>query len=127
MSCKSYECSDRNKPGPKRQLPTWSEFVMTLIWLRLGLPVQLLGTLFGLSSSHVRKTVFTWVHAMNAVLVPILLNWPSRDTIKNTMPKCFKSAYLLTRIVIDCTEIFIQKPSDPEAQHKTVIINHITQ
>lgn len=116
---KSYEEQQHVKPGPKRVLTQWSEFLMTLIWIRLNLPVQLLSGIYGQSVSHLRKTAFTWVQAMRVVLVPILVKWPSQETVRDSMPKCFKDTYPDTRVIIDCTEIPIQKPRNPDAQHKT--------
>ena len=35
------------------------------------------------------------------------------------MPKCFKDAYPSTRVILDATEICIQKPTLPEFQQMT--------
>lgn len=37
--------------------------------------------------------------------------WASKKTILETMPKCFKNNYLSTRVILDCTEIFIEMPT----------------
>ena len=117
---KGYEDSPAHqKPGRKRQLSLWTEFLMTLVWMRLGLQYQLMATLFGVSKTTVFTIVFTWIHAMHTVLVPILVPWPSRDFIWANMPQCFRTLYPNTRVIIDCTEIFINRPKDPDAQHKT--------
>ena len=36
------------------------------------------------------------------------------------IPEQFKSHYSSTRIIIDATEVFIQRPSDPHAQQVTL-------
>lgn len=92
---------------------------MTLVWMRLGLPYQLMAALFSSNASTVRTTIFTWIHALHSVIVPILIPWPSRDVVLEHMPQSFRRSYPDTRVVIDCTEIFISRPSDPDAQHKT--------
>lgn len=48
--------------------------------------------------------------------VPI---WPSRNQVDLLMPKEFKMFYPNTRVIIDATEIFIQRPSDPLTQQVT--------
>ena len=116
---KYYEQGGRNKPGPKRLLSPWLEFLMTLIWMRLALPHQLLSDLFGVGTSTVQRIVITWVMAMNTVLVPVFLPWPSRETVDEYMPEKFKKYFPRTRVIIDCTELYIQRPRDPDAQHKT--------
>ena len=40
--------------------------------------------------------------------VPI---WPTTAQIKNSMPECFKTRYPKTRVILDCTEIRVQRPS----------------
>ena len=39
--------------------------------------------------------------------------------MSDTMPACFKAHYSQTRIIIDCTEIFIEMPSSFRAQSQT--------
>ena len=37
--------------------------------------------------------------------------WESKETVEKTMPVRVKYDYLFTRVILDCTEIFIEKPS----------------
>ena len=48
----------------------------------------------------------------------VLVRWPSKQLIKKYLPKCF-SKYPRTRVIIDCTEIKIEKPSAPSSQKVT--------
>ena len=41
--------------------------------------------------------------------------WPSRQ-VNNFMPKAFEDSYPTTQCIIDATEIFVQAPSNPQAQ-----------
>ena len=45
--------------------------------------------------------------------------WAPRQTIDDTMPKCFKESYPSTRVIVDCTELFIEKPSSLRSQSIT--------
>lgn len=45
--------------------------------------------------------------------------WASKETVEKTMPDCFKFDYPFTRVILDCTEIFIEKPSCFRAQSAT--------
>ena len=45
--------------------------------------------------------------------------WPSREMVNAHMPKCFKDAYPSTRVILDATEIRIQKPTLSEFQQMT--------
>lgn len=49
---------------------------------------------------------------MNSRLGTTLIKWPSRDAIQRTMPFCFRVHYgLKVTAIIDCFELFIEKPS----------------
>jgi hypothetical protein len=45
--------------------------------------------------------------------------WPSRQQVYGLMPLQFKTQYPNTRIIIDATEVYIQRPSNPHAQQLT--------
>ena len=47
------------------------------------------------------------------------LKWPILQNIRKHMPSSFKRTFPRTRVVIDCTEIFIQKPRTRTAQRQT--------
>ena len=47
------------------------------------------------------------------MLPQFLIKWPSRDSLQSTMPFCFRVHYGLTVVaIIDCLEVFIEKPSN---------------
>ena len=45
--------------------------------------------------------------------------WASREHIQQTMPQAFKDAYPNTRVIIDCTEIYIEMPTSFRSQSAT--------
>jgi hypothetical protein len=47
------------------------------------------------------------------------IKWPSMQKIRKYMPKSFKASFPNTRVIIDCTEVFVQKPRSPTAQSQT--------
>ena len=44
--------------------------------------------------------------------------WPSQEEVKRNLPRSF-SKYPNTRVIIDCTEMYIEKPTSPYAQRAT--------
>ncbi|XP_065885888.1 uncharacterized protein [Dysidea avara] len=49
-----------------------------------------------------------------------LIVWPDRDSLRKTMPKCFQTAFgKSVAIIIDCFEVFIERPSNLEARAVT--------
>ncbi len=73
---------------------------------------------FGVSVSNVSRTLNTWINFLYHTLKQLPI-WPSSKVIKDTMPKCFKDQYPDTRVILDCTEIFIEIPSSFRAQSQT--------
>lgn len=114
----NYQQSDRNKSGPSRKLPKYHEYLLTLMKLRLGILSFVLGDLFCVSESRVSQIFTTWINLMYVVLTPCI-KWPSRQKLKKHMPNSFKNSFPKTTGIIDCTELFIQKPKSPTAQSKT--------
>jgi len=106
------------KPGPSRKLTKYEEFTLTLIRLRHAVPVTLLADLFNVSSSRVSQVFTTWIYHISEVSSRLIV-WPSRQLIKKHMPPSFKKKFPKCRSIIDCTEIFIERPRNPTTQAKT--------
>lgn len=47
------------------------------------------------------------------------INWPERDTLLKTMPMAFRKAFKKCVIIIDCFEIFIERPTSLVARAQT--------
>lgn len=105
-----YAYSSQESRPSARNLPLIDEFFLFLVRIRLGLFVQDLAHRFNISISSVSRKVTTWANYLYFVLgnQPI---WPSREAINFHMPDAFKELYPQTRVILDCTEIFVQTPS----------------
>ena len=110
--------SSKKKPGKQRLLTIMEEFILTLVRLRLGLLSRHLTDIFGVSEGSVSKVFTTWICFLSTVFRDILLKWPCKEEIKKKLPSSFNK-FPSTRIIIDCTEIFLQKPTSPSAQRAT--------
>ena len=48
---------------------------------------------------------------MNLKIGDVLIKWPDREALQRTMPFCFRVHYgLRVTAIIDCFELFIEKP-----------------
>lgn len=94
------------------------ELLLVLIRLRLGLLLQDIACRFNTSASNVSRIFKTWIVFLNQRLRALPI-WPGRKFVDDNMPACFKVAYPKTRVIIDCTEIFIQTPSSCRSQSIT--------
>ena len=91
-------------------------YVLTLMKLRLDLLQQGLAIRFDISTGKVSQIFITWIRLISHEL-GFLIIWPSRQEIRNTLPKCFQKFYPKCRTIIDCTEIFRETPSSQEAHY----------
>ena len=103
------------KPGRKRSLTLQEEFFSTLVRLRLGLPSKHCSRLFGISESTFSVVFNTWVIVLAKELEQICL-MPSTEKTLESKAACF-DRFPMTRIVLDCTELFSQTPGTLE-NHK---------
>ena len=100
VSCRSHSLSP------------FQEFVMVLIKLRLDVPLQDLACHFNISVPTVSRTFHSWLMTMDIRLSPFV-HWPDRESLIRTMPQCFKFSFgTKTTVIIDCFEIFIEKPTN---------------
>ena len=92
------------------ELSTMDQFFIFLCRLRQGFPEQDLATRFHISQSTVSRICVTWVNFLYYMLGTLPI-WPTRKTMDELMPDCFKCMFPGTRVISDCTEIPVQKPS----------------
>lgn len=102
-----------------QHLTPFQEFVMTLMKLRLNMPLEDLAYRFYVSVSTVSRTFQAWMIVMDVRLKPFI-KWPEREELWRTMPQCFQYSFgKKTTVIIDCFEVFIDRPSNLLARAKT--------
>ena len=106
------------KCGPKRRLQPIDEFFMVLVKLKRGSANNDLAERFTIHESHVSRVFITWIKLLHTVLSAIDI-WLPRGKVKKCMPACFKPLYRDVRVIVDCTEIRSERPSDFEVQCAT--------
>ena len=109
---------NREKCGPRRTLSPEEELFLCLVRFRLGLLERDLANRFNISESHVSRIWVTWLDFLYRRLRSIPI-WPSQSYVRETSPPSFKESYPNTRVIIDCTELFIETPSQPRSQSAT--------
>ena len=114
---KDYQEGEKKKPGRKRQLDMKTEFLMTMMWYRLGLLQEHLSSIFKVSVSSVSRILTTWTQFIYEHLTGFIY-LPSREQVLINMPSHFVN-HSNVYIIFDCTEFFVEKPSGLEAQAVT--------
>ena len=95
-----------------------NEFFLVLCHIRCSLMEKDLAFRFQISQSTVSRILITWINFLYFKFKDIPI-WPSKGQVNHFMPPLFKEFYPSTRCIIDATELFIQTPSNPQAQQLT--------
>ena len=106
------------KPGPQSKLPLMEQFFLVMVRLRLGLKQLDLAERFGIHQTTVSQNFIPWINLMDVQFRHLPL-WLYRRKINRLMPTCFRTWYATTRVIINCTEFFIDIPSSLARQSAT--------
>ena len=103
-----------HRSGPKRKLKLIDEFFMVMVRCKVGLFEDDLADRFDIAVSQVSKIFTTHINLVRRALQQ-LFPMPTQAEVRFNMPKEFEE-YPTTRMIIDCTELFIEIPSSLVAQ-----------
>lgn len=103
-----------------RTLRLIDEFVMVMMRLRLGLLLIDLQHRFKVSSGRISRVFTAWIKFMHSCFNELIF-LPKLSVLQQRVPKCFGN-FSDTRVVLDCTELFVQTPSSLE--NKTTTYSH---
>ena len=101
--------------GPDRKLSFEEEFFIVLVKLKTGNFNEDLSHIFDISKGQVSRLFSTWVNFLSNEL-RILFEMQESDS--SQMAECYE-AFENLRIVLDCTELMIQRASNLDARKKT--------
>ena len=104
--------------GTRPTLKPQEQFYLTLIKLRMAKSHYELSGLFAISEKECTNIFVTWVNFMYHEFLELPI-WPSRDLVSFYAPSDFKKKFPSTRVVIDGTEIPLQRPKQPTLQQAT--------
>ena len=107
--------------GSRTFLSPFQQLMLTLMRLRLSLSGQDLAYRFGLHSSAVSHT-FNNVLNILYVRLKCLIIWPEREVLRRTIPMDFRKHSPNCAVIIDCFEIFIDRPSNLKARGTDILI-----
>ena len=92
--------------------------LIVLMKLKLGLLNKDIAHRFGLKCQIISKIYRSWIKVL-ALKHKCLIVWPDRGAIRHNLPQCFKKKYRDAISIIDCSEIFIQRPTNLTARAQT--------
>lgn len=87
-----------------------TKLLITLMKLKTGLRFSVLSVIFQIHRTTICRIFETNLFLLHSALKKFII-WPSKATIKASMPESFKKLYPNTRVIIDCTEVHTEYPS----------------
>ena len=115
LACK---CLPSTTQHGLRKLTNDDEFLLTLVKLRLNLRSADLGFRFGIVESTVSAIIHKWLNVLY-VSLKFLIRWPTREEVRATLPECFRPKFHQAVVIIDCTEVFIERATNLLARSQT--------
>jgi DDE superfamily endonuclease/Helix-turn-helix of DDE superfamily endonuclease len=104
-----------DKLPQSRLLSAHDIILLVSMKLKLSLVHQDLAYRFGVSIATVTDIIMKSLPVI-ASQVKFLICWPSKEDCMRTMPAVFKLMCSTCRVIIGCTEIFIERPSNLTAR-----------
>ena len=96
------------------------ELLLTLMRLRLGLLCEDVADRFEVSKSVCSNIFTTMIKLISKVLGHALVVWLPRENIRDNLPESFvKKGHSKCRVILDCSEVFIERPKSLKSQAKT--------
>ena len=92
-----------------------NKIIMTYMKLKHNLSYVFLALLFNCYSARHCSRVFEQMIIVLSTALQSAIRWPSKEEIRRNIPICFQD-FTNVRVVLDCTEIFIQNPKNLRCQ-----------
>ena len=91
------------------------QFLMTLVKLCLNIQFENLADQFNCTKSHSYDIFKRWIDLLYLKL-RFLINSPDHDAAMKTLPNVFRQYFPRLTHIIDCTELFIDRPKNLKAR-----------
>ena len=92
--------------------------LLMLLKVRLGNSNRDIAYRFQIPVSVVSKILRSHLPILSKIMKP-LIKWPSKQDVLKSMPNVFRKKFRKCRCIIDCSEIFIDRPSNLAARAQT--------
>lgn len=96
----------------------FDQFFLFLCRVREGAFEKSLAERFHVSQSTVSRLIITWANYLFFMFGSLNV-WLHRSAVNEMMPQCFKDNYPRTRVILDCTEIYIERASSKVIHSET--------
>lgn len=90
-----------------------NRLLMFLIKIKLGITYSALSSIFNCSRQTTTRIFYNTLNILE-IKTKMFIFWPSKYTVRETLPEAFKKNYQNCRCIIDCTEIKTEQPNSVE-------------
>ena len=103
----------------RNSMSKFESLVLVLVKLRLNLSNQFLAYEFNLTPATISRIFSDVLEVMYFRMKPFIM-WPDRETLRKTTPMQFRKHFgTRCAAIIDCFEVFIERPSNIRARAET--------
>lgn len=103
----------------RKSLDKFKQLMLTLMRLRLNVSTTFLSYAFNVSIATASRIVTDVIDVIFIRMKPLII-WPERDQLQKTMPMQFRKHFgKKCAVIIDCFEVFIERPSNLKARAET--------
>ena len=79
--------------------------------LQLGLLNEDVADSFGISPTLSSRILTTWIRILSKLLGHALITWLPEEAVRHNLPGVsIKAGYKKCRVILDCAEVFIERP-----------------
>ncbi|KAK0155423.1 hypothetical protein N1851_002225 [Merluccius polli] len=104
---------------PVKSLDKFKQLMLTLMRLRLNVSTTFLSYAFNISIATASRIVTDVIDVMFIHMKPLII-WPEMEHLQKTMPMQFRKHFVKKcAVIIDCFEVFIERPSNLIARAET--------
>ncbi|XP_057305458.1 uncharacterized protein LOC130642389 [Hydractinia symbiolongicarpus] len=106
-------------PIISKKLQSEDHLLLVLMKLRLGIKNKDLAYRFKVAESVVSKILRTLLPVFSKFMLNNFFSWPEKEALRKNLPECFRKKYTRCVCIIDCTEIFTERPLGLNARAQT--------
>lgn len=95
-----------------------TRLLLTLMKLKTGLTFTALSVMFSIHRTTAQRIFIDILQQLNILLKKFIF-WPSKNSVRATLPEAFEKNYPETRVILDCTEVNTEVP--PEVKERVLM------
>ena len=101
--------SSKSQAASSEETTAKNQFYATLVKLRHNVPMNDLVYRLHVTEATASEFFHKWLDVMHCNLKQLII-WPDSETLQQNLPSVFQTNFTKVKCIIDCFEIFIERP-----------------